>query len=140
MEEIKSTAVQRPHVLSLRLYGGVFLALLVLTAATVLTAQWDLGAWNIWVAMLIATVKATLVLAVFMHLWFDSKFLLLILGSTLTFLAVFAGLTLMDLSWRAAIDRQQANGVPRNERVYKYQRQNPAAPPLRPGLKEPGMY
>ncbi|MEM7495973.1 MAG: cytochrome C oxidase subunit IV family protein [Myxococcota bacterium] len=132
-----SKAALRPHVLSLRLYGSVFLALVALTGVTVLTAQWNLGAWNIWLAMLIASAKAALVLAVFMHLWFDSKFLLLVLGGTLTFLAVFAGLTLMDLSWRATVDAQQATGLPRDERVYEYQRQHPGTPPLRPGLREP---
>ncbi|MEM7589901.1 MAG: cytochrome C oxidase subunit IV family protein, partial [Myxococcota bacterium] len=68
------------HALPLKLYLGVFAALIALTIVTVLVAKVDFGSWNIWVALAIADIKAILVLGVFMHLWFDSRFYWLILG------------------------------------------------------------
>jgi cytochrome c oxidase subunit 4 len=50
-------------------YLGVFVALAVLTVATVLAAQWDTTpTMGVVVALLIATVKASLVAIIFMHL------------------------------------------------------------------------
>ncbi|HZN94181.1 MAG TPA: cytochrome C oxidase subunit IV family protein, partial [Myxococcales bacterium] len=54
-------------------YVAVWVALLVLTATTYLTARVDLGgSWNLVVALVIAAVKASLVVLFFMHLW-DSR-------------------------------------------------------------------
>lgn len=62
------------HIVPLRVYQGVFVALLVLTVITVLVAKFvDLGVMNIVIAMLIASVKAMLVALFFMHLKFESK-------------------------------------------------------------------
>ena len=123
------------HVLPLKLYIGVFAALVALTVLTVLTASVDFGSWNIWVALAIANSKALLVLGIFMHLWFDSRFYGLILGVVLTMLSTFLMLTLMDVQWTAAVDYQHAIGLPRNEKVYRHHRQNPKASPLGPTLQ-----
>jgi cytochrome c oxidase subunit 4 len=61
------------HVLPLRVYWGVFLALVVGTVLTVWSATKDLGAWNTVVALLIASVKASLVILYFMHVKYSSK-------------------------------------------------------------------
>ena len=50
-------------------YWAVWAALIAFTLITVVTGKMDFGAANIWLAMLIATVKATLVVLFFMHLW-----------------------------------------------------------------------
>lgn len=47
---------------------AVFVVLLLLTAVTVLVSYVDLGIWNAVVALLIASVKASLVALFFMHL------------------------------------------------------------------------
>ena len=73
----------------------VFVALLLLTAVTVLVSYVDLGLWNAVVALLIASVKASLVALFFMHLksedrlvWgfalFPIVFLVLIIFGTLS--------------------------------------------------------
>ena len=50
-------------------YMAVFVTLAVLTVVTVLVAQVDISRWgNISLALAIATVKASLVAAIFMHL------------------------------------------------------------------------
>ncbi len=56
------------HVPSVAHYVGVFLALMVLTAATVGVASMDLGRLNTIVALSVAGVKAFLVMYIFMEL------------------------------------------------------------------------
>jgi len=50
-------------------YVVIWMALLVFTITTVVTGHMDLGAANLPLAMVIATIKATLVVLFFMHLW-----------------------------------------------------------------------
>lgn len=64
------------HVVPESTFLKILVALLVLTVVTVLAAQVDLGKWNIVGALFIATVKATLVIAVFMHGKYENKIIL----------------------------------------------------------------
>jgi cytochrome c oxidase subunit 4 len=50
-------------------YAIVWALLLVFTGLTVVTGRINLGAANIFIALIIATTKATLVVLFFMHLW-----------------------------------------------------------------------
>ncbi len=63
-----------PHVLSMKLLAGTFAALLVLTVLTVITGQMPLHGFDLALAMVIATVKASLVALIFMHLKWDRPF------------------------------------------------------------------
>lgn len=85
-----------PHVVPLRVLLAVFAALIALTAVTVWVAGIDLGDWNLFGALAIATVKAALVALFFMHLRYDSPFNALLFVTGLAFLALFLGLTLID--------------------------------------------
>lgn len=84
------------HVMPMPVLVGVFLALLVLTFLTVAAAWVDLGPLNLWIALGIATVKATLVALFFMHLLYDNRFNAFVFVVGLAFLALFISLTLMD--------------------------------------------
>ena len=89
------------HIVPVRVLLTVFAVLLAFTVLTVavaeLPATWvDLGRWNLWIAIGIATVKASLVALYFMHLRYDNPFYALIFVTALVFLAVFLSLTLMD--------------------------------------------
>ena len=75
----------------------VFAALVMLTIVTVAAAQVSFGAWEVWVSLGIASVKATLVAAYFMHLRYDKSFNGLVFIASLLFVALFLALTLMDL-------------------------------------------
>jgi cytochrome c oxidase subunit IV len=110
-----------PHVLPLAVYWGVLAVLLVLTAVTVVTAQVNLGVFNLPIAMLIATTKAALVLAVFMHLFWDSKLNFVVLASSLLFVSIFIVLTMMDTEGRDLVDPQRRNFLPRDEAVMQAQ-------------------
>lgn len=81
-------------------YVKVFVALLVLTGVTVWTAKMDFGALNIVVAMVVATIKATLVVLFFMHLWDEGPVNRLIFVVSILFVGVMMAFTFGDLMFR----------------------------------------
>lgn len=95
------------HVSSVPFYVAVFLGLLVLTGLTVGQSYVDLGKANIILVILIATLKASLVVTFFMHLKWDNKFNALIFLSTLFFIGVFFAYTLNDTDRRGEADPDQ---------------------------------
>ena len=88
------------HIVPYRTFILVWIALLILTGATVTVAQYHFGALNIWIALGIATLKSSLVIAVFMHLRDEQPLFKLALLSALAILAIFIGLTFFDVLYR----------------------------------------
>ena len=86
----------KPHAVPLWLLAGILVALLFLTFITVAVTWVDLGPANIWIALAIALVKAALVGAFFMHLYWDAPFNGFVLLASFAFVAVFIGLALID--------------------------------------------
>jgi cytochrome c oxidase subunit 4 len=95
------------HVSSVPFYVAVFLGLLFLTGMTVGQSYVDLGKMNIVLVILIATMKASLVVTFFMHLKWDNKFNALIFISTLFFIGVFFAYTMNDTEKRGELDPDQ---------------------------------
>ena len=87
-----------PHAVPLSLLAAVLLALLFLTFITVAVTWVDLGPANIWIALAIAVVKAALVGAFFMHLYWDAPFNGFVLLASFAFVSIFIGLALVDTS------------------------------------------
>ncbi|MEZ6044971.1 MAG: cytochrome C oxidase subunit IV family protein [Planctomycetaceae bacterium] len=101
------------HVMPLWILLAVFFALVGLTCLTVWTASMDFFGMDLLLAMVIATVKATLVMMFFMHLIQDKKFNVLVFISSFLFGALFVGFTLMDKdSYEHRITEQDADLVP----------------------------
>ena len=88
------------HIVSYPKLAAVWLALLVLTVATVLITRLDLGAWKVWAALAIACLKSGLVIAFFMHMKYESRLFLIILFVALVTLATFIGITFFDVLYR----------------------------------------
>ncbi len=86
--------------LSFRCLTTVWILLLLLTGITVGVSRLDLGAINIWAALGIATLKASLVVFYFMHLKSEPRLLVICLFITLLTLATFIGLTFLDVLYR----------------------------------------
>lgn len=84
------------HVVATPFLAAILIALLFLTVVTVAVAQVDLGRLNIWIAMLVATVKGSLVVLYFMHLRWDRPFNALIFIASLLFVALFIAFSAMD--------------------------------------------
>ena len=86
----------KPHALPISLLIGVWVALMFLTWLTVFTANLKLGEIDFFIAMVIATVKVSLVCLVFMHLWWDKAFHSVLVVSGVLLLFLFLGATLFD--------------------------------------------
>lgn len=101
------------HVVSVKTYIAIFLALMVLTALTVYVAFLDFGhgLLNDLVAMTIAVAKALLVLVIFMHLKYSARILWLIAGSSVIWMIIMIGLTLADYKSRAWLESQMQRGI-----------------------------
>jgi cytochrome c oxidase subunit 4 len=85
------------HTTPVSLLVGILAVLLVLTVLTVTVTSVDLGAQgNLVVAMVIATVKAILVVMFFMHLLWDKKFHLILFMTSVLFLILFLSMTITD--------------------------------------------
>lgn len=84
------------HPVPLRVLLAVFAALMLLTFITVAATWIDLGAFNIWLALLIAVVKGSLVALYFMHLRWDSPFNAIVLIAAMFFVALFVGSVVLD--------------------------------------------
>lgn len=89
-----------PHILPISTYLATLFALLVLTAITVGVSYLNFGAANVWIALLVATIKASVVALIFMHLFYDHKFNSIILVMGLLFLGVFIVFTMFDTEAR----------------------------------------
>lgn len=81
-------------------YVAVWLALLVGTVVTVVTGRMDFGSMNIVIAMTIASIKATLVVLFFMHLWDEGGVNRLVFVTSLVFVLVMIGGVFGDLMFR----------------------------------------
>lgn len=84
------------HPLPLRVLVTIFVLLLFLTFLTVAATWINLGSFNVWLALLIAFVKAALVCLYFMHLRYDSGLYSIVLVGALLFVSLFVGVVLVD--------------------------------------------
>jgi cytochrome c oxidase subunit IV len=87
------------HTAPMALLIGVLGALIVLTVMTVGVTSVDLGSQgNFIVAMIVATVKAILVMGFFMHMFWDSKFNVIAFTSSFLFVMLFLSMAVLDRS------------------------------------------
>jgi cytochrome c oxidase subunit 4 len=91
------------HIVPVRVYIFVFLALMVFTVLTVYAATIDLGRYNIVLALVIACIKASLVIMFFMHVYYSSKLTKAIVIAGLCTLMILFFFTLTDLATRGAL-------------------------------------
>jgi cytochrome c oxidase subunit 4 len=92
------------HVTSTKTFVSVLLVLLFLTIITVAASRVDFGAANLLIAMLIASVKASLVIAIFMHVKWDTAINKLVFLSSFLFLSLLLIFTLSDQATRGDDD------------------------------------
>jgi cytochrome c oxidase subunit 4 len=85
------------HIVPLRIYVTIFLALLVGTSLTVWAGFRDFpGQLNVIIALTIAVIKATLVVLYFMHVRYSSRLIWVIFTSALFWLVILFALTFSD--------------------------------------------
>jgi cytochrome c oxidase subunit 4 len=89
------------HVTPISTYLLIFLALAVGTVLTVAASRFDLGDWNTPIALVIATIKAVLVILFFMHVIHSTRLTWVVIIASFLWLAVLFVLTFADYLTRA---------------------------------------
>lgn len=100
------------HVVGVKTYILVFLALMILTGTTVGAAFVDLGALNPVIALTIAVVKGVLVVLFFMHVKYSSKMTKVVVISGFFFLLILLALTMTDYISRPWASTAGVSNVP----------------------------
>ena len=95
-----------PHVVPAAVFGKVIGALLVLTILTVVASRFHFGSMNMFIAMAISAVKASLVMTFFMHLKWDTAINNITIISSFLFLSLLFIFTLADVATREDVDAQ----------------------------------
>jgi cytochrome c oxidase subunit 4 len=89
------------HISSVKLYVGIWLALMAGTILTVVVARIDLGPLNPVMALAIATTKAVLVVLFFMHVKYAHERLTkLVIVTAIFFFLILLALTMADYTTR----------------------------------------
>ena len=97
------------HTMPIWMLIAVLGALMGLTVLTVSVTNFDLGSQgNLIVAMVIATIKAALVVTFFMHLLWDKKFHLILFLTAVLFVILFLSMSITDRGeYQHGIDQYQ---------------------------------
>jgi cytochrome c oxidase subunit IV len=96
------------HIASFGSYVAIFGALMVLTGITVFASRIDLGFLNVWIALLIACVKASVVVLFFMHVKYSTPLIKLTAACGFVWLLFMFGLTFADYLGREMITPPKA--------------------------------
>lgn len=88
------------HVHPTSTYVKIFVALVFFTLVTVGLSRIHLGEWNFFIAVVVATIKASMVAMYFMHLKDDNRFNVLIFVGSILFMGVFFIYTMNDTQYR----------------------------------------
>ena len=91
---------EKHHIVSYRTYFLILLALITLTLVSVAITQIELSRWATMAALLIAGVKSTFVLVIFMHLKYDQRMFKVMAGLIIALVFVVILITMLDYSFR----------------------------------------
>ena len=89
------------HLAPISMYVGIWAALMIGTGLTVFAASLELHVFNIVLALVIATIKGTLVVLFFMHLRYSTKLTMVTVVAALFFLIIMFSLSMTDYLTRA---------------------------------------
>ena len=91
---------EKNHIIPYSTFLYVLATLIVLTLISVILTQISLGALTVAIALLIAAVKSSFVLGIFMHLKFESKMLILMVIAVIVIICIVIFITLLDYIYR----------------------------------------
>jgi cytochrome c oxidase subunit 4 len=98
MQKLMDT--EKTHIMPYRTILIVLVILIALTLTSVAVTQIYLGTLTVAAALLIAVIKSSFVLRIFMHLKFENKFFLVAVIAVTLVLAAVIVLTLIDYLYR----------------------------------------
>ncbi len=87
-------------VVKYKLHILVLIGLLIMTGISVAVTQIDLGVLTVTIALVLATIKATLVLTFFMHLKFDNRFFAIMAIAVILLIGIVIFVTFLDYLYR----------------------------------------
>ena len=88
------------HISSYMLNWTVLLVLLMLTTISILAVKIHVGAFTVALALILASIKVTIVLTYFMHLKFENLLLRLMVGGVFLLFAIVIAITFTDYYFR----------------------------------------
>ncbi len=105
------------HIIPRKTLLSVFGALVFLTIFTVISAQWDLGPFNVPLAMVIATSKALMVIMVFMQLKYDNRVNAMVFSIGVIFVLLLLSGTLFDMKMRGDVGHVSKETISDQQRM-----------------------
>jgi len=93
---LMETENENNHIIPYRTFLFVLAGLIVLTLTSVTLTRISLGTLTVAMALIIATIKSTFVLRIFMHLKFESRMFSLAVMGVISLLAAVLIVTLLD--------------------------------------------
>jgi cytochrome c oxidase subunit IV len=91
---------EKNHIIPYRSFLLVLATLITLTLISVSVTQIYLGPLTVFIALLIAAVKSSFVLRIFMHLKFESRMLVFMVVAVILVICVVIFITLLDYLYR----------------------------------------
>jgi cytochrome c oxidase subunit 4 len=91
---------EKNHIIPYRTFLFVLAGLIGLTLTSVAVTQISVGTFTVAIALLIATVKSTFVLRIFMHLKFENKMYSIVVIAVVLLIATVIIITLLDYLYR----------------------------------------
>jgi len=91
---------EKNHIIPYRTFLFVLAGLIGLTLTSVAVTQISVGTFTVAIALLIATVKSTFVLRIFMHIKFENKMYSIVVIAVVLLIATVIIITLLDYLYR----------------------------------------
>jgi cytochrome c oxidase subunit 4 len=91
---------EKHHIIPYKTYLLILAVLLVLTGISVSVTQINLGTLTVTMALVIAGIKSSLVLSIFMHLRFDNKIYSFMAIGVILLIGVLIFITFLDYLYR----------------------------------------
>ena len=93
---MKSVENEKNHIIPYKTFLYVLAVLIALTLTSVTLTQISLGALTVTIALIIAAIKSSFVLRIFMHLKFENKMFSRAVFGVILLLAAVITITLLD--------------------------------------------
>ncbi|WP_066632514.1 cytochrome C oxidase subunit IV family protein [Labilibacter marinus] len=88
------------HIVPYKTYLYILAALIALTVISVAASNIEFGGFTVFVALLLASIKSSLVLIYFMHLKFDNKILQILVPLIFLLVGLVLFITFLDYNFR----------------------------------------
>ncbi len=91
---------EKHHIVPYRTFLSVLALLIILTLVSVLVTKVYLGTLTVAIALLIAAIKSTFVLRIFMHLKFENRMFTIMALAIIILICLVIFITLLDYLYR----------------------------------------